>query len=87
MGPGRYATEQGRRHGATIGGGGGRGLFEVDSFHATPIGLMLNTEKFAGTGPPVPPMPPPMRLRRLSEVWLDVSRQLWVYVGLQMCVE
>ena len=38
---------QGRRHGATI-GGGGRGQFEVDSFHAPPIGIMLNVEKFAG---------------------------------------
>ena len=48
---------KGRRHGTTI-GGGGRGLFEVDSFHATPIGIMLNTEKFAGDRSP--PVPPPM---------------------------
>ena len=39
---------QRRRHGATIGGGGGREPFEVDSFHAMPVGIMLNAEKFAG---------------------------------------
>ena len=38
-------------------GGGGRGPFEVDSFHATPIGIMLNAEKFAGDRSPVPPPP------------------------------
>ena len=47
------AVNQGRRHGATI-GEGGRGPFEVDSFHAPPIGIMLNAEKFSGDRPPVP---------------------------------
>ena len=41
-------------------GGGGRGPFEVDSFHATPIGIMLNVENIAGDRSPVPPVPPPM---------------------------
>ena len=36
--------------------GGGRGPFEVDSFHAMPIGIMLNSEKFAGDQSP-PPIP------------------------------
>ena len=40
---------QGRCHDGTI---GGRGPFEVDSFHATPIGIMLNAEKFAGDRSP-----------------------------------
>ena len=40
-------------------GGGGRGPFEVDYFYATPIGIMLNAEKFAGDRSPVPPPPPP----------------------------
>ena len=35
-------------------GGGGRIPFEVDSFHATSIGIMLNTEKFAGNRSPRP---------------------------------
>ena len=40
--------------------GGGRGPLEVDSFHAPPIGIMLNAEKFAGDrSPPRPPVPPP----------------------------
>ena len=51
-------NRKGGRYGATIGGGGGRGLFEVDSFHATPIGIMLNAEKIAVNGPPPPPPPP-----------------------------
>ena len=46
--------EQGRRHGVTI-GGGGRGPFEVDSFHASSIGIMLNAENIAGYRPPPPP--------------------------------
>ena len=33
----------------------GRGPFEVDFFHATPIGIMLNAEKFAGDRSPPPP--------------------------------
>ena len=41
--------------------GGGRGSFEVDSFHATSIGIMLKAEKFAGDRSPVPPVPPPMK--------------------------
>ena len=53
-------VQLGQRHGATI-EGGGREPFEVDYFHAAPIGIMLNAEKFAGTGaPPPPPVPPPM---------------------------
>ena len=53
---------QGRRHGATIGGGGDEGhLNAIDSFHAPPIGIMLNAEKFAGDRSPVPPVPPPMQ--------------------------
>ena len=41
--------------GATARRLGGRGPFEVDSFHAPPIGLMLNAEKFAGDRSPRPP--------------------------------
>ena len=41
-------------------GGGGREPFEVDSFHAPPIGIMLNAVKFAGDRSPPPPVPPPM---------------------------
>ena len=48
-------------------GGGGRGPYEVDSFHATPIGIMLNVEKFArDRSPPVPLVPPPM----LGDIYL-----------------
>ena len=47
------SQRQGRRHGVTI--GGGRGPFEVDAFHATHIGIMLNAEKFAGDRFPPPP--------------------------------
>ena len=36
--------------------------FEVDSFHATPIGIMLNAEKIAWDCPP--PSPPRPRCRR-----------------------
>ena len=55
------ANRQGWRHGTTI--GGGRRSFEVDSFHATSIGIMLNAEKFAGDwSPPVPLVPSPMRI-------------------------
>ena len=36
-------------------GGGGRGPFEVDSFHATHIGIRLNVENIAGTDPPSSP--------------------------------
>ena len=43
----------------------GRGPFEVDSFHATPIGIMLNAEKIAGDRSPFPPpVPPPMVVPR-----------------------
>ena len=41
--------------------GGGRGQFEVDSFHSPPLGMMLNVEKFAGDRSP---RPPPPRCRR-----------------------
>ena len=51
-----YNIHQGWRHGATIRGGGGREPFDVDSFHATPIGIMLNA---AGDRYPIPPPPPP----------------------------
>ena len=47
---------QGRHHGVTI-GGGGQGPFEVDSFHAPPIGIMLNVEKFVETDRPCSPPP------------------------------
>ena len=43
---------QGRRYTTRRLGGGGREPFEVDSFHATPIGKMLNAEKFAGDQSP-----------------------------------
>ena len=52
---------KGRKGGATARrlGGGGRGPFEVDSFHAPPIGIILNAEKFAGDrSPPYSPPPP-----------------------------
>ena len=35
-------------------GGGERGPFKVDSFQATPIGIMLNAEKIAGDRSPPP---------------------------------
>ena len=38
-------------------GGGGRGPFEVDSFHALPIGIILNAEKCAWDRSPRPPPP------------------------------
>ena len=41
-----------------MGGGGGRGPFELDYFHATPIGLMVNVENITGTGPPIPQVAP-----------------------------
>ena len=47
----------------TIGGGGGRGPFKVDSFHATPIGIMLNADKFSGGQLSSPPVPSPMDMR------------------------
>ena len=63
-----YSSSQGRRHGATI-GGGGRGPFEVDSFHAPPIRIMLKAEKFAGDrSPPLPPVPPPMAVRQFTQI-------------------
>ena len=37
-----------------------RGPFEVDSFHATSIGIMLNVENVARTGKD----PPPLQCRR-----------------------
>ena len=54
---------QWRRHGATI---GGRGPFEVDFFHATPVGIMLTVENIAGTGPPSPAVTPPMRIDKCT---------------------
>ena len=42
---------QGWRHDATI---GIRGTFEVDSFHATPIDIMLKPENVAGDRSPSP---------------------------------
>ena len=36
---------------------GGRGPFEVDSFHAPSIGIILNAEKFAGDRSPRPHVP------------------------------
>ena len=41
------------------GGGRGRGPFEVDCFHATPIGIMLNAKKITGDRASRPPPPPP----------------------------
>ena len=38
---------EGCNGGATARRLGGRGPFEVDSFHATPVGLMLNFETIA----------------------------------------
>ena len=37
--------------------GGGTRTIEANSFHATPIGIMLNAEKFAGDRSPRPPGP------------------------------
>ena len=56
----RVESRQWRRYVATI---GERGPFEVDFFHAPPIGITLNAEKFAGDWSlpsPPPPVPPPM---------------------------
>ena len=39
------------------GGGGGREPVEVDSFHVTPIGIMVNVENIAGDCPGCPPPP------------------------------
>jgi len=36
----------------------GHGHFEVDSFHATPIGVMSKSENVAGRWPLPPPFPP-----------------------------
>ena len=66
-----YSSSQGRRHGATIGGGGvGRGPFGVDSYHAPPIRIMLKAEKFAGDRSPRPPPPvqPPMAVRQFTQI-------------------
>ena len=46
--------------GATARRLGERGPFEVDSFHAPSIGIMLNAEKFGGSVPPSLPVPLPM---------------------------
>ena len=43
-------------------GGGGRGPFEVDSLHATPIGIMLNVENIAGDRPPPSSRRPSLKL-------------------------
>ena len=41
--------------------------FKVDSFHATPIGIMLNVNNIAGDRSPVPqPVPPPMLVTNLT---------------------
>ena len=46
---------QGQRHGEMI--GGRPGPFEVDSFHAPLIGIMLNAENYAGDRSlPIPPV-------------------------------
>ena len=45
---------QGLRYDPIV-GGGGRRPFEVDSFHAAPIGIMLKVYHIGGTRPPVPP--------------------------------
>ena len=52
---------QWRRHGATI-GGGGREPFELDSFDATPIGI-LNVENIPGDRSPRP--------SSVAAQWLD----------------
>ena len=60
----------GPKGGATARRLGGREPFEVDFFHAPPICIMLNAEKFAGGGLPPPPVPPPMLVPVLSGVAL-----------------
>ena len=53
--------------GATARRLGGREPFEVDYFHAPPIGIMFNAEKFPPSPPP-PPVPPPMAILHPSGV-------------------
>ena len=76
----QYARPKGGATTRRLEGGGGRGPFEVDSFHATPIGITLNAEKFAGDRSH--PSPPP----GCHRPWLGRCDFLRLWAILQLCL-